>query len=112
MLAIDAHTMRFLRYPFFTEWINAPHGVNLMANTSVWTAGLVLTPVTLLLGPAVAFAAFTTVALAGTASAWYFVLSRWVAAPAAAVGGAVCGFGPGMVSHAVSQPNWAATFLL
>jgi len=55
--------------PFFAEQLNAPFGLNLMANTSAlgWTIPLV--PVTLLFGPWISFLVMTTVGLAGTAYA-------------------------------------------
>jgi hypothetical protein len=114
VLSADAHLLRSWRDPFATDLINAPRGVNLMANTSVWTAGLALAPVTLTFGSSVSFALLTTVALAGTATAWYSVLSRRLVASraAAVIGGAACGFAPGVVSHATSHPNLASQFLV
>lgn len=37
-LANAARTVVDRRGPFFTDWLGAPHGVDLMANTSIWTA--------------------------------------------------------------------------
>jgi hypothetical protein len=51
-----ARTILDGRDPFFINWLGAPHGVNLMANTSMWTATLPLAPVTLLAGPGAALA--------------------------------------------------------
>jgi hypothetical protein len=108
-----AHTVVDLRNPFFTDWVNAPWGISLMSNTSVWLAALPLTPVTLAFGPGVAYALLVTVALAGTATAWYLVLCRLLASRAAAVvGGACCGFGPGMIAQATGHPHIASQFLL
>ena len=113
VLAHAAQTVVHLRDPFFTDWINAPWGVNLMANTSVWAVALPLTPVTLAFGPGVGFAALVTVALAGTATAWYLVLRRLLASRAAAVVGGACGgFGPGMLAQATGHPHIASQFLL
>jgi hypothetical protein len=55
-----------------------------------------------------------TLALAGTAAAWYHVLSRYLirSRPAAYVGGLLAGFAPGMVAHANGQPNITAQFLV
>jgi hypothetical protein len=100
--------------PFFAEQLNAPFGLNLMANTSAlgWTIPLV--PVTLLFGPWISFLVMTTAGLAGTAYAWYHVLSRHLVAkrPAAIVGGAFCGFAPGMISQANGHPNIISQFLV
>jgi hypothetical protein len=100
--------------PFYTDQINAPFGLNLMANTSAlgWTIPLV--PVTLLFGPWISFLVMTTVGLAGTAYAWYHVLSRHLLTvrAAAIVGGAFCGFAPGMISQANGHPNIISQFLV
>jgi hypothetical protein len=100
--------------PFATPQLNAPLGVNLMANTGVLGLTIPLVPVTLLFGPSVAFALLTTLALAGTATAWYFVLSRYLTGNgvAAAVGGAFVGFAPGLVNHTNGHPNLVAQFLI
>src|SRR4051794_6230982 len=78
LLSNNAHTVADRRYPFFSDWLNAPKGVNLMANNSIWLESLPLTPVTLTLGPFVALAIALAAGLAGTAAAWYQVLSRHV----------------------------------
>lgn len=100
--------------PFATPRLNAPLGVNLMANTGVLGLTIPLVPVTLLVGPSVAFALLTTLALAGTATAWYIVLSRYLSVNrvAAAVGGAFAGFAPGLVNHTNGHPNLVAQFLI
>ncbi|MBO4208176.1 hypothetical protein GSF22_19505 [Micromonospora echinofusca] len=112
-----AHSVRVVlhgEFPFYTDQFNHPDGVNLMANTAILGLGIPMVPVTLLFGPAVTFVLLVTVALAGTASAWYFVLSRHVVRhPAAAVvGGWLCGFSPAMLSHASWHPNIISQFLL
>jgi hypothetical protein len=100
--------------PFFSDDINAPLGVNLMANTSVLTLALPLTPVTLWLGVGVTFALISTLALAGTAIAWYWVLTRDFgrSRPAAAVGAAFLGFAPAMMSQIAGHPNIAGQYFI
>jgi len=112
-----AHSVRVVlhgEYPFFTDRLNYPDGVNLMANTAILGLGIPMVPVTLLFGPAVSFVVLVTLGLAGTASAWYYILSRHlVKAPIAAiVGGWFCGFSPAMLSHANWHPNIISQFLL
>ncbi|MFB9853733.1 hypothetical protein ACFFMR_25450 [Micromonospora andamanensis] len=112
-----AHSVRVVlhgEFPFFTEQFNYPDGVNLMANTAILALGIPMVPVTLLFGPAVTFVLLVTLGLAGTASAWYFVLSRHVVDNrlAAVVGGWFCGFSPAMLSHASWHPNIISQFLL
>ncbi len=114
MLSSAVRSVTHLENPLFTERLNAPDGVNLMANTSVLAVAMPLAPVTFLLGPAVSFLVLLTVALAGTAAAWYFLLSRHVVASpsAAALGGAFCGFAPAMISQDTGHPNVAGQFLV
>lgn len=112
-----AHSVRVVlhgEYPFFTDRLNYPDGVNLMANTAILGLGIPMLPVTLLFGPAVSFVVLVTLGLAATASTWYFVLSRHVVRNpiAAVVGGWFCGFSPALLSHASWHPNIISQFLL
>ncbi|WP_246567420.1 hypothetical protein [Polymorphospora rubra] len=112
-----AHAVRVVtrgQYPFYTDLMNFPDGVNLMANTSMLGLTLPMVPVTMLFGPPVSFAVMITVGLAGTAAAWYFVLSRYIVSSriAAAVGGAFCGFCPAMLGHGNWHPNIVGQFLV
>ncbi|WP_089153830.1 hypothetical protein [Micromonospora sp. NBS 11-29] len=112
-----AHSVRVVlhgEFPFFTEQFNYPDGVNLMANTAILALGIPMVPVTLLFGPAVSFVTLVTLGLAGTAAAWYRVLSAHLVRhrPAAAVGAWFCGFSPAMLSHANWHPNIISQFLL
>ncbi|MGC1212398.1 MAG: hypothetical protein WA890_14150 [Micromonospora sp.] len=112
-----AHSVRVVlhgEFPFYTDQFNYPDGVNLMANTAILALGIPMVPVTLLFGPAVSFVLLVTLGLAGSAAAWYHVLSRHVVRVrlAAAVGGWFCGFSPGMLSHASWHPNIISQFLL
>ncbi|WP_374251167.1 hypothetical protein [Micromonospora sp. R77] len=112
-----AHSVRVVlhgEFPFYTDRFNYPDGVNLMANTAILALGIPMVPVTLLFGPAVSFVTLVTLGLAGTAAAWYRVLSRRVVRTrlAAAVGAWFCGFSPAMLSHANWHPNIISQFLL
>jgi hypothetical protein len=101
--------------PFFTPQMNAPDGVNLMANTGLLGLTVPLVPVTLLFGPAVALTVMLTGGLTATAWAWYHVLSRHIVAgfwPAALVGGLFAGFAPGIVNHANGHPDLVNQFLI
>ncbi len=100
--------------PFFSTRLNVPDGVNLMANTAVLGLTVPLAPVTLAFGPDIAYAVLVTLCLAGTAATWYWLLSRTLIRNrlAAFVAGALCGFAPGMISHANGQPNFLANFVL
>nr|WP_240956188.1 hypothetical protein [Micromonospora sp. HNM0581] len=111
-LAIDARAL-LGDFGLSTDRLNAPDGVNLMANTSVIALGLLFAPVTLLFGAPVTFALLVTVNLAGTATAWYLLFSRTtrVHRGAAMLGGALCGFAPGMVSQSNSHLHMTAQWL-
>src|SRR6266545_4134138 len=100
--------------PFVTDMMNVPDGVNMMANTSAYGLTIPLIPVTMLFGPHVSFAVMVTLSLAATAYAWYWFFSRHLVDSrlAAFVGGAFCGFGPGMISQANAHPNLVAQFAL
>lgn len=99
--------------PLFTDKLNAPYGLNLMANTSVLALALPLSPITMIFGADVTFVLITTMALAGTASGWYFALNRMLNhRMAAAIGGAFCGFAPAMISQATGHPNISGQYVL
>lgn len=114
MLAHAARALTHLENPLYSTSLNAPEGVNLMANTSVLGLGLPLAPVTLLFGSRVAFLTALVVCLAGTAAAWYLLLSRRIVRSrgAAALGGLLCGFAPGMISQATGHLHMIAQFLV
>jgi hypothetical protein len=87
-----------------TTALNAPHGIPLMWNNSVLFPAVVLAPVTLLAGPLAGLTVLVTLGYAGSAAALYFVLRRHGAsALAAALGGAVFGFSPGMVNSGLGH---------
>jgi hypothetical protein len=86
--------------PLFSAWLYPPGGVNLLANTGAPLVGVVLAPVTWLLGPVAA----TTIALtlSPALSAWGgWVAVRHVVAwrPAAWVAGLLFGYSPFVVSN-------------
>ncbi|WP_307868729.1 hypothetical protein [Micromonospora sp. C95] len=112
-LAVDARAL-LGDFGLSTDRLNAPDGVNLMANTSVIALGVLFAPVTLLFGAPVTFALLVTLNLAGTATAWYLLFSRTLRArqAAATLGGALCGFAPGMVSQSNSHLHMTAQWLL
>ncbi|MFS8497852.1 MAG: hypothetical protein FWJ70_06335 [Micromonosporaceae bacterium] len=107
-LAVDTRVLTF-DHGLVSDRLNAPDGVNLLANATSLTLGTLLAPVTLTLGAPVSFAVLTAGNLAATAAAWYLLLSRTfrLDRTAAAVGGAFCGFAPAMISH--SNSHWHMT---
>jgi hypothetical protein len=114
LLTYQSHALTHLDNPLWTKLLNAPIGVNLAVNTSMVFVGTVVAPVTMLLGPSVAFALVLTLNLALNPFAWYWVLSRHVTRgrAAAILGGMFCGFAPGIVSHANAHLNFSAQYLV
>lgn len=100
-----AAAVRHGRLPgLVTTGMNAPFGVNLMWNTPVLLPGILLAPVTGLLGPQVSLTVLITVGFAGSALALFWVLRRWgVGLRAAALGGAVYGFSPALLQSAIGH---------
>jgi hypothetical protein len=87
-----------------TTAMNAPHGINLMWNTSLLLPGVLLTPVTLLAGAQTSLTLLLTLGYAGSAAAMYWVLRRWgVRIGPAALGGAVYGFSPALIAAAAGH---------
>src|SRR6201987_3737973 len=97
-LRYTANAIEHFRLPaLHTLAMNAPHGVNLMWNTSLLLPGIVITPVTALFGPQVGLTALLVLGFAGSAASMYYVLRRWQASQlAAALGGALYRFSPSL----------------
>jgi hypothetical protein len=114
MLAHAARAVTHLDNPFFTTLQNAPDGVNLVTNVGLLLPGLLLTPVTLLGGPALAYVVLITANLAATGFAWYWALSRHLVASraAAVLGGVFCAFAPALISHSSGHPHITAQWLV
>ena len=87
--------------PFFTHHIDSLHGVNLLWDTSVFLPSVLLAPITLTLGPIMAFNVIQTASLALSAWCAYFCFRRYVTSHlAAATGALLYGFSPYAISHA------------
>src|SRR5258708_5658272 len=82
-----------------TTTMNAPHGVNLMWNTSFLLPGVVVSPITILFGPQTALTVLLVIGFAGSAAAMFYVLRHWRASTlGAALGGALYGFSPALIN--------------
>ncbi|WP_319462099.1 hypothetical protein [Micromonospora sp. RTP1Z1] len=112
-LAVDSRAL-LGDFSLLTDRLNTPDGVNLMTNTTVIALGVLLAPVTLLVGAPVTFALLAAGNLAGTAVAWYLLFTRTLRARrlAAGLGAALCGFGPGMISQTNSHLHMTAQWLV
>ncbi|MFC0507093.1 hypothetical protein [Micromonospora costi] len=114
MMAHGARVVTHFAYPFTTDRMNVPDGVNLMANTSVLSVSLPMTPITVFFGPRTSFLLFLTFGMIATAVAWYFLFSRVLvrARGPAWLGATFCAFAPAMVSHANAHPNIVSQFVV
>ena len=83
-----------------TDWLNAPWGYNLMANTSIILPAALLAPLTLLAGPVATFNVAIVLAFAGSATVTMLVLLRYASwLPAAFLGGLLAAFSPAMAAQ-------------
>jgi hypothetical protein len=100
-----ATAIEHFRLPaLITGTMDAPHGVNLMWNTSLLLPGSLATPFTLLFGPQVSLTVLLVAGFAGSAASMFYVLRRWqVSMLAAALGGALYGFSPALVNSGVGH---------
>jgi hypothetical protein len=101
-------------FSFVTNRLNSPDGVNLMANASHLLHGVLMAPITLAFGAPVSFAILLTGNLVATATGWYLLFSRTLraAAPAAVIGGFLCGFAPGMMAQSNAHLHITAQWLV
>jgi len=106
-LAWTSHALMHGDNPFLTTFIDWPDGVNLRWNTSMPLVGLLLAPLTLVVGP---MASVNVLLLLGpltttwTARLW---LGRHVQQPlAASIGALLIGFGPFVAAHAQGHVNF------
>jgi hypothetical protein len=100
--------------PLFDDRMNVPDGVNIMANTTVLALSVPFAPVTHFFGTGVSVVLLLTLGLAGTAAAWYWVLSRHLVRSrlAAWIGAAWCGFCPALIGHANGHINFVSQFVV
>ncbi|MEU2612748.1 hypothetical protein ABZ570_14380 [Micromonospora sp. NPDC007271] len=112
-LAVDSRAL-LGDFSLLTDRLNAPDGVNLLANTTVIALGVLLAPITVAFGAPVTFALLAAGNLAGTAVAWYLLFTRALRAHplAAGLGAALCGFGPGMVAQSNAHLHMTAQWLV
>ena len=89
--------------PLGTTFVNFPHGVNLMWNTSVLLPSLLLSPVTVVLGAAFSYNLLATSALALSSTFAYVAFRRWTGRFPALAGALIFGFSPYMVSQSVGH---------
>ena len=98
--AVVQHAVGTLHNPFFTTYLNAPHGVNLAWETTSPLLAVLAWPFDVLFGPVLGFNLLCTAAFALTALSAYVAIGRLVHSRAAGlVGGLLFAFSPFMVVH-------------
>jgi hypothetical protein len=101
-------------FTLVTSALNAPDGINVLGNASLVGLGVLLAPLTLAFGAPVTFAVATGFNLAANGAGWYLLLARTAGLHrlAAFIGGAFCGFAPGMVSQSNGHLHMTAAWLV
>ena len=98
--------------PLLTTYLDYPAGANLSWSGLFPLPALVLSPITLWLGPVVAYNLLATLALAVSAWAGFFAARRYVSSPvAAALGGLLYGFSPALIAQSLGHPQIAVAFI-
>jgi hypothetical protein len=90
--------------PFFSSWLNYPHGVDLAINTSMPLLGVIGAPITWLHGPVATYNFLLRLGFVVSALSMCLVLRRWTTWwPAAFVGGLAYGFSTYMVGQGIGH---------
>jgi hypothetical protein len=98
--------------PLLTTYLDYPAGANLSWSGLFPLPALLLSPVTLWLGPVVAYNVLATLALAFSAGAGFFAARRYVSSPfAAALAGLLYGFSPALIAQSLGHPQIAVAFI-
>jgi hypothetical protein len=98
--------------PLVSDYVDYPAGVNLMWNTALPLMGIILSPITRVFGPVLAYNVEETLGLALSAWCAYLAIHRYVGSPiAAAIGGLLYGFSPFMVAHSLGHPHVTVAFI-
>ncbi len=90
-----AHFWTWNSSPLFSSGVFAPHGINLLANTTAWGLALLLAPVTWIVGPVASFNVELFLLPVVSAVAMQWSLRRLVPSPIArGIAGLIWGFSP------------------
>ena len=98
--------------PLLSDYIDYPGGVNLMWNGLFPLSAILLSPVTLSLGPVVARNLLMTLALGASSFTAFLACSRYVAHRGGAfLGGLLYGFSPYMLAHSLGHLHLTIAFI-
>ena len=96
--------------PLISTYLNYPNGVNLTWNTAMPALGVLFWPFTAVWNAVLTYNVVTTAALAVSAFFAFLAIRRYVHGDvAAAVGGLVFGFSPGMIAQDAAHANVVAS---
>jgi hypothetical protein len=96
--------------PLISTYANAPHGINLMWNTSVLLPSFLMSPFTVVFGAAFSYNVLMTAAPALTTTFGFVAFRRWTGRVPSLAGGLVVGFSPYMFSQ--SNGHLAQTLIM
>lgn len=107
-----AYAMTHGHNPLLTTALDYPSGVNLMWNGLFPGPAMLLTPLTLALGPVVTRTLLMTLAVAGSSFTAYLAISRYVTHRGGAfLGGLLYGFSPFMLAHSLGHLQLTIAFI-
>ena len=96
--------------PLITTYLNSPNGVNLLWNTAMPALGVLLWPITTVWNAVLTYNVVTTAAMAVSGFFAFLAIRRYVHGDvAAAIGGLVFGFSPGMIAQDSAHANVVAS---
>ncbi len=90
--------------PLFSHYIHFPAGNNLMWGTSMPLVAALVSPITVTVGPVVAYNVVATAGPALAGWAGYLAFRRWTAPLPALAGALVFGFSPAMAAQSAQHP--------
>ena len=98
--------------PLLTNYLDYPAGANLTWSGLFPLPALILSPLTLWLGPVVSYNLLATLALALSAWTGFLAVRRYVpSAAAATIGGLLYGFSPALVAQSLGHPQIAVAII-
>lgn len=91
---------------WLTNYLEYPRGVNLGQNTLMPLLGVLISPITIAIGPIASFNVLVWLAFPVSATACFVLLVRWTTwMPAACIGALIYGFSPYMVAEGLGHLN-------
>jgi hypothetical protein len=109
-LAWVPYALRHGLNPLFSDYVNYPHGINLMWNTSVLLPSLVVAPFTVLLGPTFSYNLLTTTGPVLSCTFCYIAFNRWATPLPSLTGSLIFAFSPYVVAQSLGHPAQALVF--